>query len=508
MRNNMREDWIECTFEDLLDYEQPTRHIVRSTKYSDKYNTPVLTAGKSFIKGYTNETDGIFEDLPVIIFDDFTTASQYVDFTFKVKSSAMKILIPTSKFVNIKFVFNCMQVNQVRNDTHKRYWISVYAKKIIQLPPLVEQLAILSKIEELFSDLDNGIANFKKAQAQLKIYRQAVLKKAFEGELTKEWREKQSNLPTAEELLKQIKEARQNHYNQQVDEWKNTIKKWSENGKVGSKPSKPLEPKELPPLKKEGNDELPKEWNNLRIEYFLSLAKKGMTTGPFGTMLKKNEHKDNGIPVLGIENIGEGVFIMPNKIFVTNEKAKELSSFEVQFGDIVISRSGTVGEICSIDKHIGLALISTNLIRVSLNSNTVGSKYFVYLFQGGKVKDQVKTLCTGSTRDFLNQTILTSLNFPIPSILEQTQIVAEIERRLSVCDKLEQSITESIAKAEALRQSILKKAFEGKLLSPAEIDLCKQEVDYEPASVLLEKIKAEKLAKEQAQKKPISKIKK
>jgi len=73
---------------------------------------------------------------------------------------------------------------------------------------------------------------------------------------------------------------------------------------------------------------------------------------------------------------------------------------------------------------------------------------------------------------------------------------------------MEQSITESIAKAEALRQSILKKAFEGKLLSPAEIDLCKQEADYEPASVLLEKIKAEKLAKEQAEKKPIRKIKK
>ncbi len=115
----MREDWIECTFEDLLDYEQPTKYIVRSTKYSDAYKTPILTAGKSFIKGYTNETDGIFDDLPTIIFDDFTTSTQFVDFEFKVKSSAMKILVPTSKLVNIKFLYNCIQVNQVRNDTHK-----------------------------------------------------------------------------------------------------------------------------------------------------------------------------------------------------------------------------------------------------------------------------------------------------------------------------------------------------------------------------------------------------
>jgi type I restriction enzyme S subunit len=133
-----------------------------------------------------------------------------------------------------------------------------------------------------------------------------------------------------------------------------------------------------------------------------------------------------------------------------------------------------------------------------LNSNAIDSKYFVYLFQGGRVKDQVKKLCTGSTRDFLNQTILTSLNFPLPSFQEQAQIVQEIESRLSVCDKVEQTIKESILKAEALRQSILKKAFEGRLLSKIEIEQCKKEADYEPASELLKKIKAEKLAKEEA----------
>ncbi len=93
----MREDWVVCSFEDLLNYEQPTKYIVKSTKYSDNYKTPVLTAGKSFIKGYTNETEGVFNNLPTIIFDDFTTASQFVNFEFKVKSSAMKILVPASK---------------------------------------------------------------------------------------------------------------------------------------------------------------------------------------------------------------------------------------------------------------------------------------------------------------------------------------------------------------------------------------------------------------------------
>ena len=100
-------DWTESTFADLLDYEQPTKYIVKSTKYSDTYKTPVLTAGKSFIKGYTDETGGIFSNLPTIIFDDFTTATQFVNFEFKVKSSAMKILVPTSQLINMPFRILC-----------------------------------------------------------------------------------------------------------------------------------------------------------------------------------------------------------------------------------------------------------------------------------------------------------------------------------------------------------------------------------------------------------------
>ena len=92
-----------------MDYKQPTKYIVESTKYNDSYKTPVLTAGKSFIKGYTNETDGIFNNLPTIIFDDFTTATQFVNFEFKVKSSAMKILKVKKNNVNVKFVYESMK---------------------------------------------------------------------------------------------------------------------------------------------------------------------------------------------------------------------------------------------------------------------------------------------------------------------------------------------------------------------------------------------------------------
>jgi len=176
--------WVMANFEDLLDYIQPTEFIVESTEYDDNYKTPVLTAGKSFIKGYTNETTGIFNTLPVIIFDDFTTATQFVNFPFKVKSSAMKILQPTCKLVNIKLVFYYMQIVHLKSETHKRYWISEYSKLPIPIPPLNEQKRIFDKIEEVLTDLDKGIEYLKTAQQQIKVYRQAVLKWAFEGKLT------------------------------------------------------------------------------------------------------------------------------------------------------------------------------------------------------------------------------------------------------------------------------------------------------------------------------------
>ena len=130
----MPEGWCFCTLEDIVDYEQPQAYIVQTTDYSDLYNTPVLTAGKSFVIGYTNEQDGICDNIPVIIFDDFTTDSKYVDFPFKVKSSAMKIL-HVRDGVNIKYVAFFMSVTRLIGETHKRYWISEYSKVVIPLPP-------------------------------------------------------------------------------------------------------------------------------------------------------------------------------------------------------------------------------------------------------------------------------------------------------------------------------------------------------------------------------------
>ena len=173
----------EIILEDIIDYKQPTPYIVKSTDYMESGDIPVLTAGKTFILGYTKEKEGIFKaPLPVIIFDDFTTATKLVNFPFKVKSSAMKILLPKDN-VDIKFIFYFLQTISFNANTHKRYWISVCAKTKINLPPLTEQKAIVEKIETAFKAADkvqNAITN---ALHQAKQLKQSILKRAFEGKL-------------------------------------------------------------------------------------------------------------------------------------------------------------------------------------------------------------------------------------------------------------------------------------------------------------------------------------
>ena len=145
--------WAVCRLQDVVDYEQPTDYIVSSTNYDDSYPTPVLTAGKSFIIGYTNDNSGIYQKLPCVIFDDFTTDSKYVNFKFKVKSSAMKIL-QVHKDVNIEYVSMYMSITRLAGDTHKRYWISEYSKLPIPLPPRKEQDRIVIKVKNLYGILD------------------------------------------------------------------------------------------------------------------------------------------------------------------------------------------------------------------------------------------------------------------------------------------------------------------------------------------------------------------
>ncbi len=171
-------EWKEKQLGACLGYQQPTAYLVSDTNYNSSFVTPVLTAGKTFILGYTNERHGIFsEGLPVIIFDDFTTATQFVDFPFKAKSSAMKIL-EAKKGASIKFMYEVLQTISYCTETHERHWISKFAPMPIKIPQLREQ----QKVADCLSSLDERIAAETNKLGALKAHKKGLLKQLFPAE--------------------------------------------------------------------------------------------------------------------------------------------------------------------------------------------------------------------------------------------------------------------------------------------------------------------------------------
>jgi type I restriction enzyme S subunit len=355
--------------------------------------------------------------------------------------------------------------------TRKRISRRNLARVELPLPPLPEQQRIVAEIEKQMTRLDAGVAALKRAQARLRRYKAAVLKAACEGRLVPQ---DPADEP-ADVLLRRLLAERRC--------------RWEAEQRAKGKDPRKLKYKEPAPPDTDDLPGLPREWIYTNLAPLLSYTRTGMRTGPFGSLLKKHEHQLTGVPVLGIENIDKMKFVRGSKIHITEEKAEQLSNYAVYPGDVLISRSGTVGEVCAVPEGIGEARISTNLMRVAFAPKGILPFFFCLLFNGSPfVCDQVSDLCSGSTRDFINQKILSSIIFPLPPLPEQQRIVAEVERRLSVVEGMEAALETNLKRAKRLRQAILKQAFEGRLAP--------QDPSDEPASALLGRIQEAKVKAE------------
>ena len=372
--------WQEYSLGELLPYEQPTPYIVGSTDYNDNYKTPVLTAGKSFIIGYTNEPNGIYDKVPVIIFDDFTTSTQYVNFPFKVKSSAMKILTAKADLVLPKFIFYRMQLIEFDHSTHKRYWIQQYSKIKVRIPLLKEQERIVEKIEELFSELDSGVETLKKIKQQLAVYRQAVLKTAFAH----------------------------------VDE-KKAIREMSSVVTSGSR-----------------------GW----AQYY----------------------SDNGARFIRIGNLTrDGIKVDLSDVqHVDLPDDVEGKRTQLKPNDVLVSITADLGSIGLVPDNIGDAYVNQHIAMVRFNNPTQGKFMAWYLRSDYGQKDLLKNK-RGGGKLGLGLDDIRDTKVPVMSDDDAARILETIESRFSVCDSIEKTVDAALQQSEAMRQSILKRAFEGVL---------------------------------------------
>lgn len=421
--------WVINRLGDFVHYQKGKKPKSVVSSMSMSHNIPYVNI-RAFEKGivdeFTNGEGCVFcEDNDFLMVWD-GSRSGYVGRAIRgaLGSTLVKVSFPG---VNLSYAYYFLQSKYLEiNSRAKGTGIphvdpDLVWNYVFPLPPLAEQQRIVAKIEELFSELDKAIETLKTAQVQLKVYRQAVLKYAFEGRLTN-------------------------------------------------------------PDVKEG--ELPEGWKLKHLNEVTSKITDGEHFKPKTT--------NSGIPFLSAKDVRENGVSFNSPLFISKETAeKALQRCNPKLGDIlIVSRGATVGRMCLVDTEKVFCLLGS-VILLKVN-DSVSNKFLLYFLKSASVNQKIITVSGATAQQAIYLRDIKNIEVLLPNLDEQLNIVQEIESRLSVCDKIEESIEQGLQQAESLRQSILKKAFEGKLVP--------QDPNDEPASVLLDRIKAER-AKVQPEKK-------
>ncbi len=397
-------------------------------------------------------------------------------------NQGFKSLVPADGVFNEYIYYYFKSAKQLAESvatgtTFKEISGSAFSKMPVPLPPTAEQHRIVAKIEELFSELDQGVASLKAAREQLKVYRQSLLKNAFEGKLTATWRAAHADqLETAAALQQRIARERQARYQQQLADWQSA-------GQAGPKP-KP--PKPLPPLTAEELAELPElpaGWGWIR----LGATNVEVFDGPFGSNLKSSDYVTDGVRVIRLENIGTMEFIEEKLSFITPEKYQALEKHTVFPGDLVFSSFVTENvRVAMVPPSIEKAVNKADCFCIRLFGETLLNSFALSFLVTRSVYKRLEEEIHGVGRPRINTTQLKNVVIPVCSSDEQRELVALVQEKLSEADQLDQTLATALQQADALRQSILKKAFCGQLVD--------QDKNDEPATALLERIRAARAA--------------
>lgn len=391
----------------------------------------------------------------------------------------------------LMFLINSIKIREKISElqsgsTRKRISRKNLATINFPIAPLNEQKRIVAKIEELFSELDNGIAALKTAREQLKVYRQAILKHAFEGKLTAKWREENADkLETSEQLLTRIQKERDTRYQHQLEKWKTAVKEWEARGKEGKKPVKPREPEAPKTLDLADNhflSDIPKEWICVKAEQLCDFITKGTTPG-------KSElfSNDGDVPFIKVYNLTKtsALDFSIDPTYVRNETHNGfLARSKVYPNDVLMNIVGPpLGKVSIVPDSF--TEWNINQAIVIYRSNILSPRYLAEYLLFEKTVNFMMSQSKATAGQF-NLTLEICRELPIPVTIseEQYEIVKKLEEQRSNLDLVSKEIDNQLKKAEILRQSILKKAFSGKLVP--------QDPEDEPASELLTRINARK----------------
>lgn len=406
--NNLPKNWCECNLDSVCCLDNGVKQ--------NNLHLPLLDA--KFLRGkkepeFRDTGVVLYENDYVILVDGENSGEIFAVKSTGIMGSTFKKL-NISKLINVDYILYNIRCNQSLFRTNKKGAAIPHLDKelfknlIINLPPIEEQERIVEKIEELFSDIDNGIKDLKTAQAQIKQYRQSVLKSAFEGKLYK------------------------------TSEWKE-VKLNSISMKIGS----------------------------------------GAT--PKGG---KHSYYKAGIPIIRSMNVLMNHFSSIGLAYLNDEQAKQLKNVITEKDDVLLNITGaSIGRTCVLPDYYVNARVNQH-VAIIRTTNKIVSKFLSFYLSTPYMQNKINNENYGVTRQALTKSTIENFDIPLPTLPEQQQIVAEIEKRFAVADEMEKAVNDSLLQAEKLKQSILKQALAGKLVP--------QNPNDEPAAVLLERIKAAK----------------
>lgn len=353
---------------DVLDYEQPTKYIVKCKDYQNE-GMPVLTAGQTFILGYTDETNGIFvasKENPVIIFDDFTTSFHWVDFNFKVKSSAMKMLrVSSEREVSFRFVYYAMKCIKYQTLEHSRQWISKYSQIEIPLPPIevqTEIVRILDKFISLEAELE---AELDCRKRQYEYYRDKLL--SFD-----------------------------NMGGQEV-EWKKMSEVCEIKGRIG----------------------------------FRGYTRQDLV------------EEGKGAISLSPSNIVNGVLTFDNNTYISWEKYDESPEIIAKIGNIVFTKTGSVGKTALITELPQECTINPQLVLITCMG--CNNAYLKHVMQNASFQLKVRKFAGVGSVPNISQKALASIEIPIPPVQEQERIATILDRFEALTTSLQSGLPAEIA---------------------------------------------------------------
>ena len=449
------EGWEYVPFNMFFNVVSISDKKISQKEYLDNGKYPVIDQGNLFIGGYSNDESLILKiSSPVIVFGDHTKCFKYVSFPFVAGADGIKVLEPQNGIYPKYAYYYCLSIDLTDRGYSRHF---AFLKKCqFLIAPIETQQAIVNKIESLFDEIDEGIGRLKTAAQQIQQYRQSLLKNAFNGELTKEWRSKHADtLPSENELLAQIQTTREQHHAQQLADWQTAASQWEQNGKEGKKPSKPKAPTQA--VKFEDNFAgLPSGWGMIKLE---TLSRK-ITDGEHF----KPPVQEDGIYFLSAKDIRENGISLDEPLFIdqaTAEKARRRCDPEK--GDLVIvSRGATVGRMCLVNIDEIFCLLGSVILIKPLDF--INNVFLNFAMQSPKTNQEMIGLSGSTAQQAIYLRDIKNINIPICSPAEQTQIVAILESKLTACDQLAAELVKQLKQAELLKQAVLKAAFSGSLL--------------------------------------------